>query len=130
MMMPCFHVDADIQRTKTIRMVYMPTGDTCSQQKRRPFVPEDATLPFFAYGLFKPGEPLHRYLTEFLEDPPVPGAVRGSLLIRDGLPLLKDGSAGSVDGYVIRFRPGQGADGYEAIGSRDPGNSTGGSRWS
>jgi hypothetical protein len=100
-------------------MVYMPTGDPCSQQQGQPFVPEDATLPFFAYGLFKPGEPLHRYLTEFLEDPPVPGAVRGSLLIRDGLPLLKDGSTERVDGYVMRFRPGQGADGYEAIGSRE-----------
>lgn len=118
--MLCFYVDAEIQRTETTRRVYMLAADTCSQQERRPFVPEDVTLPFFAYGLFKPEEPLHRYLRDFLGDlPPVPGAVRGSLLIRDGLPLLKDGSTGRVDGHVICFRPGRGADGYETIRSRE-----------
>jgi hypothetical protein len=85
-----------------------------------PFVPEDTSLPFFAYGLFKPGEPLHPHVEPFLEEPPTPGRVRGALLVRDGLPLLKDDSIGAVDGFVIRFRPGEEDDGYAAVGSREP----------
>ena len=98
----------------------MPDSDSCFERMPRSFIPEDTTLPFFAYGLFKPGQPLHRHLEPFLEGLPVPGKVRGSLLVRDGLPLLKDDSTGAVDGYVIRFRLGRGDDGYAAIGSREP----------
>ena len=94
--------------------------DGAPDDESMPFVPEDTTLPFFAYGLFKPGEPLHPHVEPFLEDRPMPGRVRGWLLIRDGLPILKDDSIGTVDGYVIRFRPGEGADGYAAVGSREP----------
>jgi hypothetical protein len=85
-----------------------------------PFVPEDTTLPFFAYGLFKPGEPLHPHVEPFLEEPPTPARVRGALLVRDGLPLLKDNAIGAVDGFVIRFRPSEEDDGYAAVGSCEP----------
>jgi hypothetical protein len=85
-----------------------------------PFVPEDTSLPLFTYGLFKPGETLHRHVEPFVEGSPIPGRAHGSLFVRDGLPLLKEDSTGTVDGYVIRFRSGEGDDGYAAVGLREP----------
>jgi hypothetical protein len=85
-----------------------------------PFVPDDTTLPFFAYGLFKPDEPLYRHIKNLVDGEPIRGTVGGSLCVRDGLPLLKIGSSGAVNGYVIRFTPGQGDPGYAEIGVREP----------
>jgi hypothetical protein len=85
-----------------------------------PFVPDDATLPYFAYGLFKPGEPLYRYIQDVVDGTPTSATVSGSLRVRDGLPLLKVHSHGAVSGNVVRFAPGRGDSAYAEIGKREP----------
>ncbi len=76
-----------------------------------PFVPDDNTLPYFAYGLFKPGEPLYRFIRILVDGTPSPATTFGSLPVRDGLPLLKTDSHGAVNGKVICFAPGLGDSG-------------------
>ncbi len=85
-----------------------------------PFVPDDNTLPYFAYGLFKPGEPLYRFIRILVDGTPSPATTFGSLPVRDGLPLLKTDSHGAVNGKVICFAPGLGDSGYAEIGKREP----------
>lgn len=84
-------------------------------------LPGDSTLPFFAYGLFKPGEPLYPHIQHLVDGSPSPGRIGGSLRVRDGVPLLKPGAEGAVKGYVIRFAAGQSERGYGEIGAREPG---------
>lgn len=84
-------------------------------------LPDDPTLPFFAYGLFKPGEPLYRHIQKHVDGIPSAGTVGGSLHVRDGLPLLKPGAEGHVTGSVIRFVADQSELGYKEIGTREPG---------
>jgi hypothetical protein len=83
-------------------------------------VPDDPTLPFFAYGLFKPGEPLYRHIQHLVEGAPSPGRIGGSLRVRDGMPLLKPGAEGPVCGYVIRFAADKSELGYQEVGRREP----------
>jgi hypothetical protein len=85
-----------------------------------PFVPDDTTLPYFAYGLFKPGEPLYRHIQDLVDGAPNSAMVYGSLRVRDGLPLLKTPAQGTVSGTVIRFAPGLGDRAYSEIGQREP----------
>ena len=96
-------------------------GSSCGPDgESPPFVPSDTTLPFFAYGLFKPSEPLYRHIKKLTDGEPSRGTISGLLRVRDGLPLLKTSSSGTVNGYVIRFAPSQGDLGYAEIGEREP----------
>lgn len=51
-------------------------------------LPERTNLPYFAYGLFKPGELAYGQLASMVEGNPVEMGVPGALYVRDGLPLL------------------------------------------
>jgi hypothetical protein len=96
-------------------------SSSCGPRSEPPlFVPADTALPFFAYGLFKPDEPLYRFIKRFVDEEPIRGTISGSLCVRDGLPLLKFGSSRMINGYVIRFAPGQGDLGYAEVGAREP----------
>jgi hypothetical protein len=72
----------------------------------------DPTLPFFAYGLLKPGQPAFFQIRDYV---PVAGCVTahapGILLNQDGLPILKkpdsestEGESPSVDGVLVTFK--------------------------
>jgi hypothetical protein len=83
-------------------------------------LPPDPTLPFFSYGLFKPGELPYRQIAQFVASRPRRGAIKGSLLLRDGLPLLKPGDGGSVRGYVLSFTPESTQQAYTTIAEFEP----------
>lgn len=83
--------------------------------------PQDRELPFFAYGVFKPGELAFFQLQEFvLSDRS--GEIPGSLLLRDGLPILDNSQSGSVSGVLLDFAPGRGPDAYARISAMEPGS--------
>jgi hypothetical protein len=82
--------------------------------------PPDIALPFFSYGLFKPGELPYRQIERFVDGSPVAGTVKGLLVIRDGLPLLKQGGGGEVPGYLIKFKSGAAAEAYGPIAEFEP----------
>ena len=77
-------------------------------------------LPFFSYGIFKPGELAYRQLHPFVDAFPVRALVRGSLWLRDGLPLLEPNGSSTVPGYLLTFKPGREIEAYHLIDSTEP----------
>ena len=82
--------------------------------------PRRTDLPYFAYGLFKPGELAHWQVEPLLDGHPLPVLVPGTLFVRDGLPLLKLGGAATISGYVLFFRGKRAAEAYAKISAFEP----------
>jgi hypothetical protein len=82
----------------------------------------DAALPFFAYGLYKPGELAFSQIREFVRERPEVACVPGDLHLRDGLPLYSAEAAShpGVDGYLIRFRSDVAGEAYRRISDFEP----------
>lgn len=81
--------------------------------------PMDDTKPLFAYGLLKPGElafPLVEAFTIRIE----PAEMRGTLWVRDGLPLLDSKADGSIAGWLLWFEPARLAEAWSAVCSFEP----------
>ena len=77
-------------------------------------------MPFFAYDSLKPGEPAHDQISGFLASNPVPGAIQGTLWIRDGLPLLEVAGGDRVEGFLLHFKSESAALVYETICRFEP----------
>lgn len=50
--------------------------------------PTNILLPFFAYGIFKPGQLAFFQIREYVSKVREPVYCKGSLLLRDGLPII------------------------------------------
>lgn len=83
-------------------------------------LPSDASLPFFAYGLFKPGQLGYLWLRGFTIRSEKGCSMRGSLRIRDGLPIVVPGASGEVPGALLHFQPGSGHSAYQSIVEIEP----------
>jgi len=83
-------------------------------------LPQHTELPYFAYGLFKPGDLAYNQIEEFVDEQPMKMDINGSLLVRDGLPLLKLGTGGAVIGYLINFRKSDSTRAYDKIAQFEP----------
>lgn len=81
--------------------------------------PERQGLPFFAYGVFRPGQLAFHRLKPFVEAVRV-ACVRGELRVRDGLPILDPDCDGTVTGSLLPFRSPVAADAYQAIVDLEP----------
>jgi hypothetical protein len=66
-------------------------------------LPDDPSLPFFAYGLFCPGELAYPLICEFVESS-VKGEVDKAYFVRDALALLAEDRPGKTEGSVLHFR--------------------------
>lgn len=77
--------------------------------------------PFFAYGLFKPGQLGYHRIKEYVERTRG-GILEGTLLVRDGAPILELGSAGEVGGEILHFQNDIVERAYQAILELEPGN--------
>jgi hypothetical protein len=81
--------------------------------------PVDLSRPLFAYGLLKPGE-----LAFSLLEPFVCGRdrarARGTLWLRDGIPLFDPDAAGQVGGWLLWFDPARPGEAWEAVCSFEP----------
>ena len=83
--------------------------------------PQNLDLPYFAYGLFQAGELCHPRIEPFLTVAPVSDRIHGSLLVRDGLPLVSlHAGNGSVEGSVLHFRVETRRDAYEEVAAFEP----------
>ena len=71
--------------------------------------PENPDLPFFTYGLFRPGQLAFFQIREFVEEVDEPVEIRGHVLVRDGLPILVLGQ-GHYPGALLSFAPQRAAD--------------------
>jgi hypothetical protein len=87
-------------------------------------LPRKTEFPFFAYGVFKPGELGFLRIKEFLdpERRPLACSVPGQLWVRDGLPIahLRETNCSQIPGYLIYFRNGSGSNAYARIAELEP----------
>jgi hypothetical protein len=82
--------------------------------------PTDFSLPFFAYGLFRPGQLGFSRIREYAETFDASAAATGDLLHRDGLPILVAHGGYHIGGTLIWFTPGRAEEAYTAIGAMEP----------
>ena len=84
--------------------------------------PSNMKLPFFAYGLFRPGQIAFFKLRDLISKAPELAEVKGSLRLRDGLPILDREGSGSVKGVLLTFFPERVAEAYDRISAMEPEN--------
>ncbi len=82
--------------------------------------PSNITMPFFAYGIFKPGQLCYPRINKLVEDFEK-GTVGGFLKERDGIPLLvKSSCSYEITGFLINFNKGKEEDAYNRIIEIEP----------
>ena len=81
--------------------------------------PKRLDWPLFVYGALKPGFPAFEAIRALVETF-TRDVVTGELWVRDGLPLLSKSGHGSVDGYLLHWKPGQADNGYAAVCAFEP----------
>lgn len=82
-------------------------------------IPNDTTLPFFAYGVFKPGQLCFSRIKDFIKHA-AEAKVNGILKERDGIPLLIKSQDSKVKGYLIYFKSGSEDIAYRRIIEIEP----------
>ncbi len=96
----------------------MPSSPLQSREQNI-FVPKDIHLPFFSYGVFKPGELAFIRIKDLVircSD----SSIAASLRIRDGLPLAMPDPSGKLQGSLIQFRQGSEEAAYRRIAELEP----------
>lgn len=86
-------------------------------------LPARLALPFFAYGLFKPGQLGFGSIREFVREVIPKTTMAGILYERDGVPLFVDPSemeGGEVVGALITFDPEGAQTAYQRIAALEP----------
>ena len=86
--------------------------------------PEDTTLPFFAYGFYKPHQLAYPQIESFVKGMPKKAKVNASLKQVNGIPVLIKSNVqhSYVEGYLIHFKNSAQREGYEKVGySRNKG---------
>ena len=80
-------------------------------------LPDDINLPFFAYGIFKPGQIAHPKIKRFVDE--YTDNVKISYLMkhRDGVPILIEGENErfQTEGTIIKFKEGKQRKAYGTI---------------
>ena len=77
--------------------------------------PKDMSLPFFAYGIFKPGQVAYHMIKDFVESTDKVH-VDYTLYERDGIPIVfKEHDERKTYGYIIRFKQNDSFDAYDRI---------------
>jgi hypothetical protein len=82
-------------------------------------LPGQIELPFFTYGLFRPGQIGFGRLRQFVASCDAGWHTKGHLLDRDGLPVLDKGED-KISGVLIRFREGDEKAAYEVVANIEP----------
>lgn len=84
--------------------------------------PENLDLPFFAYGIFKPGQLAFFQLRAMVKNIVNSATIRGGLRMRDGLLIFDPNGEGTIPGTLIEFFPEMQQDAYERISQMEPEN--------
>ena len=81
--------------------------------------PADINHPFFACGIFRPGQLGCFQLKDLVSEITDPSHVAGRLLLRDGLPIIDKNGHGHVKGMLLRFPTARAAEAYDRISALD-----------
>lgn len=76
-------------------------------------------LPFFSYGIFRPGEIPFIGIFNFI-DKIEKKTIKGHIQIRDGVFLFSEAFKDDVNGYLIHFKSHLGENAYDFINSLEP----------
>lgn len=82
--------------------------------------PKSTALPFFAYGLFKPGQLGFERLEPHVADCRMRCIADGTLWLRDGIPLFESGTGYRTSGALIYFRVGDSDVAYSRVSEIEP----------
>lgn len=84
--------------------------------------PHNISLPFFAYGIFKPGQLGYLRLRDLVAETKPGCEIKGELLIRDGLPIInqKPRHSGTCIGTILTFKPEAVEAAYRRIAEIEP----------
>lgn len=82
--------------------------------------PANPELPFFAYGLFRPGQLAFFQVRDLVLEVVDPAEVAGQLRLRDGLPIIQPEGHGCVRGALLTFSPGRRAEAYDRVSKMEP----------
>ena len=83
------------------------------------FLPENKSLPFFTYGVFRPGDIPFLGIKEYVSNI-IKLTIKGNILVRDGVFLFEDGE-NDIEGYLIYFDAGELQDSaYNFISELEP----------
>jgi hypothetical protein len=82
-------------------------------------IPDQPDSPFFAYGLFRPGQLGFLRVKEFVERT-ASSTVRGDLRIRDGLPIADRQGRGTLKGDLLFFKAGTEFLAYQRVVDIEP----------
>ena len=78
-------------------------------------------LPYFAYGLFKPGQLAYHQIKKYVDKvKSKPDEITGTLMERDGIPVFVPGESYIAIGHLIHFKPDMQHDAYETIDKFEP----------
>ena len=81
----------------------------------------DINLPFFSYGVFRPGEISFLCIKDYTKSI-TPLKIKGKLLLRDGITLYTHNEIDRVDGYLIDFNQNDADKAYKVINDLEPEN--------
>jgi hypothetical protein len=85
------------------------------------FLPKNMSLPFFSYGIFRPGEIAYSIIEEFVDESKIEKkTIIGELKVRDGLLVYDIKSNSKVDGYLLYFNKGDEEKAYRKIEMIEP----------
>lgn len=82
-------------------------------------LPNDTSLPFFAYGLFRPGQLAFYQICKFVKNSERQ-SIPGELKLRDGIPILKENPDSMVYGILINFHDNDFLKAYNQINGFEP----------
>lgn len=84
-------------------------------------LPLNTSLPFFAYGVFKPGELAFLSIKKYIKEVYPNSIAYGELLIRDGIPIIDNSKKSyNVYGYVLEFKDDDSVKAYKEIIDLEP----------
>lgn len=85
------------------------------------FLPENTTLPFFSYGIFRPGEIAYGILEDLVDESRIEiEKIKGELKLRDGILVYDNKKSGEISGYLLHFKNGKEIEAYERIQKIEP----------
>jgi hypothetical protein len=77
--------------------------------------PDQIDLPFFAYGIFQPGQLGFLGIRDFVVEVKDSCQIKGTLRIRDGLPIIDPQGTAQVSGSILVFKPEASEEAYKRI---------------
>ncbi len=89
--------------------------------KKKLFLPENTSLPFFTYGIFRPGQIGYESISEFVDETKIRrDKIKGTLKLRDGLIIYDPSGSSDIEGYLLFFKKGFEQAAYERIAKMEP----------